>query len=66
MQEIEILPVKRMDEVLLLALTDPPAGIREAVEEQLAKDSAKESDTSKGKTKAKPDSGNEPTDSATA
>ena len=30
--EIEIHPVKRMDEVLLLALTTPPAGIKEAVE----------------------------------
>jgi ATP-dependent Lon protease len=30
--EIEIIPVKRMDEVLLLALVDPPAGVRELAE----------------------------------
>ena len=32
--EIEILPVKRMDEVLLLALTDPPEGLKALVEEE--------------------------------
>jgi ATP-dependent Lon protease len=31
--EIEILPVKRMDEVLIQALTDPPEGIAKLVEE---------------------------------
>ena len=35
--EIEILPVKRMDEVLLLALTDPPEGLAELVEEERKK-----------------------------
>ncbi|HTM19725.1 MAG TPA: endopeptidase La [Kofleriaceae bacterium] len=30
--EIEIIPVKRMDEVLMLALVDPPAGVRELAE----------------------------------
>ncbi|HLU67988.1 MAG TPA: endopeptidase La, partial [Kofleriaceae bacterium] len=33
-QEIEIIPVKRMDEVLVVALTKPPPGIVELVERQ--------------------------------
>ena len=33
-QEIEIIPVKRMDEVLVIALTQPPPGIVELVERQ--------------------------------
>ncbi|HKE20651.1 MAG TPA: endopeptidase La [Kofleriaceae bacterium] len=33
-QEIEIIPVKRMDEVLVIALTTPPTGIVELVERQ--------------------------------
>src|SRR4029078_8875704 len=33
-KEMEIFPVKRMDEVLVLALTDPPRGIVELVERQ--------------------------------
>jgi ATP-dependent Lon protease len=28
-KEIEIIPVKRMDEVLVHALTDPPQGIKD-------------------------------------
>ena len=39
-KEIEILPVKRMDEVLVLALTDPPPGIKQLVEQEAAGDSA--------------------------
>jgi ATP-dependent Lon protease len=38
--EIEILPVRRMDEVLVLALTDPPPGIKELVAQEKAADSA--------------------------
>jgi ATP-dependent Lon protease len=33
-QEIEIIPVKRMDEVLVIALTQPPPGIVELVQRQ--------------------------------
>jgi ATP-dependent Lon protease len=36
--EMEILPVKRMDEVLVLALTDPPQGIAELVEKAAAEE----------------------------
>jgi ATP-dependent Lon protease len=38
--EIEILPVRRMDEVLVLALTDPPPGIKELVAQEKSADSA--------------------------
>jgi ATP-dependent Lon protease len=37
--EMEILPVKRMDEVLVLALTDPPQGIADLVEKAAAEES---------------------------
>ena len=39
-QEIEIIPVKRMDEVLVIALTTPPPGIVELVERQKAEELA--------------------------
>jgi ATP-dependent Lon protease len=38
--ELEITPVKRMDEVLLVALTNPPAGVIEMVEKQRLEDAA--------------------------
>jgi ATP-dependent Lon protease len=41
--EIEIIPVKRMDEVLSLALTEVPEGIQKLVEEEKASDAASES-----------------------
>jgi ATP-dependent Lon protease len=37
-KELEIHPVKRMDEVLLFALTRPPEGIRELVQAQARED----------------------------
>src|SRR5262249_37856276 len=39
-KELEIHSVKRMDEVLLLALTEPPSGIIELVEAHRAKEEA--------------------------